>query len=199
MGWWDFPSRPIDVPVPTRHLDGHYLHTTLTDKIWGPSCIGAERVVDGFEISRLSRGLDEAGMRRRPGLASVVNTNSPLRVDGPMLDGLMTMARFGQCVIVTPFTLAGAMSPITLAGALAQQNAEALGVIAFLQMVAPGSALHVWRLHLECGYEERGAGLRHAGVRPRGAGRRPARAALRPALSLEQLLQRQCGRCPGRL
>ena len=139
MGWWDFPSRPIDVPVPTRHLDGHYLHTTLTDKIWGPSCIGAERVVDGFEISRLSRGLDEAEMRRRPGLASVVNTNSPLRVDGPMLDGLMTMARFGQCVIVTPFTLAGAMSPITLAGALAQQNAEALGVIAFLQMVAPGS------------------------------------------------------------
>ncbi|HXU59519.1 MAG TPA: trimethylamine methyltransferase family protein [Verrucomicrobiae bacterium] len=134
-----FPIAPIDVPVPTRHLDGHFLHTTLTDKIWGPSCIGAERVVDGFEISRLSRGLDEAEMRRRPGLASVVNTNSPLRVDGPMLDGLMTMARLGQCVIVTPFTLAGAMSPITLAGALAQQNAEALGVIALLQMVAPGS------------------------------------------------------------
>lgn len=133
-----FPIAPIDVPVPTRHLDGHYLHATLSDKIWGPSCIGAERVVDGFEISRLSRGLDEAAMRREPGLASVVNTNSPLRVDGPMLDGLMAMARFGQCVIVTPFTLAGAMSPITLAGALAQQNAEALGVIAFLQMVAPG-------------------------------------------------------------
>jgi trimethylamine---corrinoid protein Co-methyltransferase len=56
-----------------------------------------------------------------------------------MLEGLMAMARFGQCVIVTPFTLAGAMSPITLAGALAQQNAEALGVIAFLQMVAPGA------------------------------------------------------------
>jgi trimethylamine--corrinoid protein Co-methyltransferase len=133
------PIAPIDVPVPTRHLDGHYLHTTLTDKIWGPSCIGAERVVDGFEISRLSRGLDAAAMRREPGLASVVNTNSPLRVDGPMLDGLMAMARLGQCVIVTPFTLAGAMSPITLAGALAQQNAEALGVIAFLQMVAPGA------------------------------------------------------------
>jgi len=134
-----FPIAPIDVPVPTRHLDGHYLHATLSDKIWGPSCIGAERVIDGFEIGRLSRGLDEAAMRREPGLASVVNTNSPLRVDGPMLDGLMAMARFGQCVIVTPFTLAGAMSPITLAGALAQQNAEALGVIAFLQMVAPGA------------------------------------------------------------
>jgi trimethylamine---corrinoid protein Co-methyltransferase len=134
-----FPVAPIDVPVSVRHLDGHYLHATLTDKIWGPSCIGSERALDGIEINRLSRGLDEAAMRREAGLASVVNTNSPLRVDGPMLDGLITMARWGQCVIVTPFTLAGAMSPITLAGALAQQNAEALGVIAFLQMVAPGA------------------------------------------------------------
>ncbi len=134
-----FPVAPIDIPVGIRHLDGHYLHATLTDKIWGPSCIGAERALDGIEINRLSRGLDEESMRREPGLASVINTNSPLRVDGPMLEGLMTMARHGQCVIVTPFTLAGAMSPITLAGALAQQNAEALGVIAFLQMVAPGA------------------------------------------------------------
>jgi len=42
-------------------------------------------------------------------------------------------------VIVTPFTLAGAMAPTTLAGALSLQNAEALGVIAFAQMVRPGA------------------------------------------------------------
>jgi trimethylamine--corrinoid protein Co-methyltransferase len=42
-------------------------------------------------------------------------------------------------VIVTPFTLAGAMAPATLAGALALQNAEALGVIAYMQMVKPGA------------------------------------------------------------
>jgi len=40
---------------------------------------------------------------------------------------------------VTPFTLAGAMAPVTLAGALAQQNAEALAVIAFTQMIRPGA------------------------------------------------------------
>ncbi len=133
------PVAPIDLPVPIRHLEGHYLHVTLTDKVWAPSAIGSERVLDAIEIYRLSRGLDEAGVRREPGLSTVVNTNSPLRVDGPMLDGLMAMARWRQCVIVTPFTLAGAMSPVTIAGALAQQNAEALGVIAFLQMVAPGA------------------------------------------------------------
>ncbi|MEE8274707.1 MAG: trimethylamine methyltransferase family protein, partial [Alphaproteobacteria bacterium] len=45
----------------------------------------------------------------------------------------------GQAVVITPFTLAGAMSPITLAGALAQQNAEALAGIALDQIVNPGA------------------------------------------------------------
>jgi trimethylamine--corrinoid protein Co-methyltransferase len=51
------------------------------------------------------------------------------------------MAENGQPAIVTPFTLAGAMSPITIPGALAQQTAEALGVIAFAQMVRPGAPI----------------------------------------------------------
>src|SRR5579863_722812 len=110
------PVAPIDLPVPIRHLEGHYLHVTLTDKVWAPSAIGSERVLDAVEIYRLSRGLDDDGVRREPGLSSVINTNSPLRVDGAMLDGLMAMARWRQCVIVTPFTLAGAMSPVTIAG-----------------------------------------------------------------------------------
>jgi trimethylamine--corrinoid protein Co-methyltransferase len=49
------------------------------------------------------------------------------------------MAEHGQAVVVTPFTLAGAMSPITLAGALAQQYAEVLAGIALCQIVRPGA------------------------------------------------------------
>jgi trimethylamine--corrinoid protein Co-methyltransferase len=48
------------------------------------------------------------------------------------------MAKAGQPVAMTPFTLAGAMSPVTIAGALVQQNAEALALIALAQMYAPG-------------------------------------------------------------
>jgi trimethylamine---corrinoid protein Co-methyltransferase len=69
---------------------------------------------------------------------SGINTNSPRRVDKELLSGLMEMAENGQVVCVTPFTLAGAMSPITIAGALALQSAEALAVLAFVQMVKPG-------------------------------------------------------------
>ncbi|MGH8265256.1 MAG: trimethylamine methyltransferase family protein, partial [Steroidobacteraceae bacterium] len=56
-----------------------------------------------------------------------------------ILDNVMAMARHGQCVVITPFTLMGAMAPVTLAGALVQQTAEALGVVALCQMIRPGT------------------------------------------------------------
>jgi trimethylamine--corrinoid protein Co-methyltransferase len=49
------------------------------------------------------------------------------------------MAEHGQGVVVTPFTLMGAMTPVTVAAALAQQNAEALAGIALTQIVRPGA------------------------------------------------------------
>jgi trimethylamine--corrinoid protein Co-methyltransferase len=134
-----YPVEPIDLPPPTRHLDAYQSFITLTDKVWQPSAIGAVRIEDGIEMNARARGLTREELIARPGLLTVVNTNSPLRVDGAMIAGLMAMARAGQAVIVTPFTLSGAMSPATLAGALAQQNAEALAVIAFAQMVREGA------------------------------------------------------------
>ncbi len=134
-----YPVEPIDLAPATRHLDCHHAYVTLTDRVWQASAIGAGRVEDGIEMNCIARGISRSEIEARPGLITVVNTNSPLRVDGAMLDGLTAMASAGQAVAVTPFTLAGAMAPVTLAGALALQNAEALGVIAFLQMVRPGA------------------------------------------------------------
>jgi trimethylamine--corrinoid protein Co-methyltransferase len=75
----------------------------------------------------------------RPAIISIINSNSPLKFDGPMGEGLCELARTGQVTVCTPVTLCGAMSPVTLAGALAQQNAEALFMIALTQLVRPGS------------------------------------------------------------
>ena len=49
------------------------------------------------------------------------------------------MARRNQVVVLTPFTLAGAMAPVTLAGALAQQHAEALAGLVDDAAVRPGA------------------------------------------------------------
>src|SRR5439155_21010168 len=75
----------------------------------------------------------------RPTLMTVTNVNSPRRVDAEILDNIMVMAGHGQCVVITPFTLLGAMAPVTLAGALAQQTAEGLGIIALCQLLRVGA------------------------------------------------------------
>ena len=88
---------------------------------------------------RIARQVDDETLEREPSIFTVINTSSPLRLDTPMLQGIMEYSARNQIVVMTPFTLAGAMAPVTLAGALAQQNAEALAGIAFTQVVRPGS------------------------------------------------------------
>ena len=136
-----YPVEPIDIPPDTRHLDASLAAYTLSDRSFSLYCLGGGRVTDGIRLAALARGVDLETLKSEPSVNSVVNTNSPLRVDGPMLEGLIEMAQYGQPVIVTPFTLSGAMCPITIAGALAQQNAEALGVIALSQIVNPGTPM----------------------------------------------------------
>jgi len=135
------PLEPIDLPVATRHLDMYRTFAVNLDKPWQCLAFGSTVVEDALEIACITRGIDRAELAREPSLMTVVNTNSPLRLDGPMSDGLIAMAEAGQPVIATPFTLAGAMAPSTLAGALAQQHAEALFVVALAQLVNPGTPM----------------------------------------------------------
>jgi trimethylamine--corrinoid protein Co-methyltransferase len=134
-----YPVEPIDIPPHIRHLDAYHAFITLTEKPWHAYSLGHHRIEDALEMICIARGIDRETLSREPSIMTVVNTNSPLKVDGPMLDGLMAMTEHGQPVVVTPFTLSGAMSPVTIAGALTQQNAEALGVLAITQMVNPGA------------------------------------------------------------
>lgn len=133
------PLEPTDLPVATRHLDMYGTFARELDKTW--HCLGAGQTVvdDAIEVACLTRGIDRDQLAREPSLITIINSNSPLRLDGPMSDGLIEMALHGQPVVVTPFTLAGAMSPVSLAGALAQQNAEALFMVALAQAVRPGA------------------------------------------------------------
>src|SRR5205814_7123173 len=90
-------------------------------------------------MSAIEHGCTVEELASRPTLMTVTNVNSPRRVDAEILDNIMVMAGHGQCVVITPFTLMGAMAPVTLAGALAQQTAEGLGIIALCQLLRPGA------------------------------------------------------------
>jgi trimethylamine--corrinoid protein Co-methyltransferase len=135
------PLEPTDLPVETRHLDMYRTFAVELDKTWQCLGFGAVPVRDALEVACLVRGVDRDTLLHEPSLMTVINTNSPLRLDGPMGDGLIEMAIHGQPVVATPFTLAGAMSPVSLAGAIAQQNAEALFLVCLAQIVRPGAPM----------------------------------------------------------
>ncbi len=127
-----------DVPVHEKHLLQYLLGATLCDKPLLGVSHGYVIPQDVIEMSKLVFGEDlrpELG----PVTGGIINVNSPLVYDQRMLGGMITFARAGQFVVVTPFILAGAMSPITMAAAVAQQNAEALAGIALMQLVRPGA------------------------------------------------------------
>jgi trimethylamine--corrinoid protein Co-methyltransferase len=134
-----YPVEPVDLHASIRHLDCLSDMVRLSDKSFHAYSLGQARIRDGIEITRIARGVSAAQFAREPSLTTVINSSSPLRLDDPMCNGIIEMARVGQPIIMTPFTLAGAMAPVTIVGALAQQNAEALMGIALSQLVQPGA------------------------------------------------------------
>ena len=132
------PFEALDLAAESRHLDLYHAEITLLDKNWQPQGLGTERAVDALEMAAISLGVTREQLTDIPVFTSVINTNSPLQLDIPMAEGLMAFAENGQCNVITPFTLAGAMSPVTIAGALVQQHAEAMAGIVLCQIVRPG-------------------------------------------------------------
>ena len=137
--WGGYPVEPVDVHASIRHLEALFDMLTLSDKPIHAYSLGRERNLDAIEMVKIARGIDDETLEREPSLFTVINSSSPLRLDGPMLEGVIQMARRNQVVVLTPFTLAGAMAPVTLAGALAQQHSEALAGLVMTQVVRPGA------------------------------------------------------------
>ncbi|PZF75142.1 methyltransferase [Aestuariivirga litoralis] len=135
-GW---PVEPLDVEVRFRHLAATRAMLTLTDKVPYVFCQSRQRIEDVLTMCAIARGetLEEFG--DRPGVFSIINTNTPLTYDVPMTVGVMDMARHGQPVLLTPFIMAGASTPATIAGAMALNTAEVLFGVVLSQLVRPGA------------------------------------------------------------
>ncbi len=134
-------TEPQDVPVQIRHLEVTRSQLLLADKIPFVFSRGHGQVADNFELIRLAHNISAEQFRARPYTYTVINTNSPLQLDIPMADGIIDFAAAGQVLIITPFTLAGAMAPVTIAGALTLAHAEALAGLVLAQIVRPGAPI----------------------------------------------------------
>lgn len=133
-----YPVEPVDLHPSTRHLDVLFDKLTLTDKVVHAYSLGPERVEDVMEMVRIAGALSHEEFDASPRLYTNINSTSPLKHDWAMLDGWMRMARRGQALVVTPFTLAGAMAPVTMTGAVVQSLAEGLAAVVLAQIIRPG-------------------------------------------------------------
>lgn len=133
-----YPVEPTDVHASVRHLDCVQEKLILTDKVVHAYSLGKERVEDVMEMVKIASGLTDDEFDATPRMYTNINSVSPLVHDYPMLDGAMRLARRAQPVVVTPFTLAGAMAPVTMSGAVSLSIAEGLAAIVLLQLVNPG-------------------------------------------------------------
>src|SRR5262249_50266157 len=133
------PTAPIELPARPRLLDCYLANVTYSDRVYHCSAIGRNRALDGIDVMAIARGKTREQVLDDPGVLTIISVNSPRRFDEAMSEGLMAMSEHGQPVVVTPFTLMGAMTPVTLAAALTQQNAEALAGIVLTQLTRPGT------------------------------------------------------------
>lgn len=134
-----YPVEPADIHPSVRHIHATYDLLTLSDKAINVYSLGRERNQDCLEMVRIARQVSDSQLDDEPSVHTVINSSSPLRFDVPMLQGIMEYSARNQVVIVTPFTLAGAMAPVTVVGAVTQQNAEALAGMVMTQVVRAGS------------------------------------------------------------
>jgi trimethylamine--corrinoid protein Co-methyltransferase len=132
---------PQDVPVHLRHYEMIRSQLVMSNKVPFIFARGTAQIADGIELTRIAHGVSPEEFRRLPRIWTVINTNSPLQLDIPMAEGIIDFAEAGQVLIITPFTLAGAMAPVTIAGALTLAHAEALAGITLAQMANPGVPL----------------------------------------------------------
>ena len=130
---------PQDVLPEFRHLEVTLAQLTLSDKIPFVYSRGRPQVEDCFTMIQMAHGVSAEAFRARVYTWTNVNTNSPRQLDIPMAQGIIDFASAGQLLIVTPFTLAGAMAPVTVVGAIALAHAEALAGIALAQITRRGA------------------------------------------------------------
>jgi trimethylamine--corrinoid protein Co-methyltransferase len=71
-------------------------------------------------------------------LVAIMNPFSPLYNESDQLAGMLTYARQGVPISISPEVQAGATGPATVAGTLVQQTAEFLGHAVLVQCVTPG-------------------------------------------------------------
>ena len=87
-----YPVEPVDLHPSVRHLHCLADCVTMTDKVFHCYSLGQQRNIDAIEIARIGRGINNEQLDNEPSIFTIINSNSPLKLDDYMLQGIIEMA-----------------------------------------------------------------------------------------------------------
>lgn len=129
---------------PEKLISGKYFPILLfaalnhTDKTLQGYLGSYEKTEETMEMLEIVFGGKDK-LRKKPRIATIINSTSPLQYDHTMLETMMAYVKYRQPIIISPAVMAGTTGPVTLAGTIALSNAEALAGIAVAQMLGKGT------------------------------------------------------------
>lgn len=125
--------------APLHELDASFNNTvkhvqtpTVVREIEGRYAVEMARVVAG----------DEATMRARPPLSSLICTIAPLAQDHDAMEAALVFAEAGLPVGFMSMATSGSTAPATIAGTLALADAEMVSALVLIQLAYPGAAVY---------------------------------------------------------
>src|SRR5260370_11615016 len=113
-----FICENTDMHEAIRHLYTYQAQHVYADKCIMPSALGYNHAHDGVEIAAIVHG-GRDHIPPDPVTMTIINSNSPLRFDTPMIDGLIEFVSAGRSVERTPWALAAGRGAREHAGAAA--------------------------------------------------------------------------------
>ncbi len=134
-----FAAEPMDIPVPWRHLHINHSSFVETDLATFAMVTGEERSRDSIAMGEIVYGANF--LRDNVVMMGHISGNSPLVWDSTMLQGLRVLIEAGQGALISPFVLGAANTPADVVATVVQLNAEAIGCIAYSQLVRRGAPI----------------------------------------------------------
>ena len=127
-----------DVAVPKRPTTMVYNTIKYSTKPFMGSIYGYKNAKETIELAAIAfGGMDE--IKKRPVMASIPCTLTPLSYDDNQLGAIIAYAETGQAQLINSLSIAGMTTPVTVAGLVSVQNAEVLAGIVLAQCVNPGT------------------------------------------------------------
>jgi trimethylamine--corrinoid protein Co-methyltransferase len=137
--WPIVSAQDHEAVAPLHELDASFRNTVKH--------VQTETVMDGtmaryaVEMARVVAG-DEAALRARPPLSSLICTIAPLAQDAGGMESALVFAEAGLPVGFMSMANAASTAPATPAGTVAVADAEIVAAMALIQMAHPGAPVY---------------------------------------------------------